>query len=904
MVLTGIIIVIIISLLGSPCFGAYTVDFSFDRDTQGWWTFNDKRSMIKLSTDNEAALKNAGSLKVEFEYAGAGSYLGLGVETKYTFTKGDWSQYGYGGLVLLMKGCSEFNVSVLLETREGTFSTRARVSPVWKKYSMPWESFTRWEKYFEAFYLEVKKIQIRPGGNKMKGKHTLYIDEIGFESYPISVEKKKSINISGYIKDINNKGVKQAQILFSKNVKDTFGWHRLIDTFSDNNGKFNLKYLYGTAPPYKVDVLEKVEEKEEEEEINDDVAGILNDDTYFLAAEFQEPVDFDTINIINCGHLEEPNWNTKNAVLFLKTPDSTQWQLFGKITDNKKNEIQIQKSKKLTATGIRIEIEDPVQAGEDEYARIYEIQFFNKGELNPVQLKSIKANHFSGDHQKPKFVFDSDVNTKWFAMVKGILVKEYKLAYRLKIDALGYKSLTRVLDLSNVKKNKGMNIKLKKAEIKNANIQIEYNNKIRKINPWIYGINVGIWAVNSLDSPDAIDAIKEAGITVLRFPGGARSQGMKWVRRNATWVEIPEDKEGLGYNCVVTPNYMDTFMKICKAVNAEPMFSVNVERKNTENASDFIRYCNIEKKYGLKLIEMGNEPEGYVQNWGFGKNWNQDPVGLEKTYSKVADIYMEYRNALLAIDDSLIFLGPVTGNQNFFWDIPYFWKKVGKELDCLSVHRYPQTDTRRIPNAHLNDAELLDKPGEWRINILELQKYEKEYSPDFHPLYAVTEWNNCYHSPGPRQWNLVGTLYNAKNLCELIYTGFDISCFWDLIGTGYYSVIDVKGKKVIKHYPFYLFKILANHFLGNMIEVKTSESLLLNVYASINQDKLVLVVFNTSPDTSFLTDINIDEKVYSLKYKGYIMDDTRKYHAFEGKLKDTYKFTPYSLTLLKFQKRK
>jgi hypothetical protein len=221
-------------------------------------------------------------------------------------------------------------------------------------------------------------------------------------------------------------------------------------------------------------------------------------------------------------------------------------------------------------------------------------------------------------------------------------------------------------------------------------------------------------------------------------------------------------------------------------------------------------------------------------------------------------------------------MGPVSANADFYdLAIPPFWEQIGSTMPVLAVHRYPQTD-QKAGNGHWDDAKLLQAPLEWADLCGRLTKMEKQYSPEKHPLLAVTEWNTCYHTPGPRQQQIVGALYTARNLGEMIKGGVDIANYWVLTGCGVYNLFNVVSKgaveKPLNHHAFALF---SNHLRGTLVKAESTEPSV-SVYAAKNGKALTLAFVNVSPEKRFRCKPNLPAEKFKLQTV-YVVERTKPY---------------------------
>ena len=109
--------------------------------------------------------------------------------------------------------------------------------------------------------------------------------------------------------------------------------------------------------------------------------------------------------------------------------------------------------------------------------------------------------------------------------------------------------------------------------------------------------------------PPSSDLMKDAGVQMLRYPGGSYADIYHWQDNTAPG----------GY---VAPNTdFDTFMAGVQRAGAQPMSSPTTAPAPPQEAADWVRYANVTKDYGVKYWEIGNEIYG---NGHYGAAWEAD----------------------------------------------------------------------------------------------------------------------------------------------------------------------------------------------------------------------------------------------------------------------------------------
>ena len=124
---------------------------------------------------------------------------------------------------------------------------------------------------------------------------------------------------------------------------------------------------------------------------------------------------------------------------------------------------------------------------------------------------------------------------------------------------------------------------------------------------------------------DVIEALRELEMTVVRYPGGNFASGYHWRDGVGARDQRPAVRE-LAWQSI-EPNTFgtDDFMTLCRKLDWQPMFAVNLGTGSPEEARDWVDYCNSptgtrnadmraangsERPYGVPLWCLGNEMDG------------------------------------------------------------------------------------------------------------------------------------------------------------------------------------------------------------------------------------------------------------------------------------------------------
>lgn len=247
----------------------------------------------------------------------------------------------------------------------------------------------------------------------------------------------------------------------------------------------------------------------------------------------------------------------------------------------------------------------------------------------------------------------------------------------------------------------------------------------------IFGTSIADWQPNDYaPTPNAsyLARLKALRPGVLRWPGGHRSQEYVWTRVST----------GQSGNWPLTPDHADAFVALAKSVSAEPLIGINVKRGNPQVAADIVHYLNVEKGYGVKYFQVGNEPD-LTDDMTAGPN-----VYLGQLIAFV--------DAMKAVDPSIQIIGPelLTGaavggiNGRLDWMTPIL-AGAGGRIDAISWHYYPLDSAQANPSSSA---------------IMSIDNLFQEEAPDWHPsslafaheimpmLHAIRD----AHAPGAKVW--------------------------------------------------------------------------------------------------------------------------------------------------------
>jgi cellulose binding protein with CBM2 domain/fibronectin type III domain protein len=272
------------------------------------------------------------------------------------------------------------------------------------------------------------------------------------------------------------------------------------------------------------------------------------------------------------------------------------------------------------------------------------------------------------------------------------------------------------------------------------------------------GVNHAIWDTN-LGTAEVADLLKGAGVKAMRYPGGSYSDIYHWLDHTAPG----------GY---VAPNTdFDHFMAGVRRAGAQPIVTANYGTGSPREAADWVRSANIDKGYGVRYWEIGNENYG---NGHYGSAWEADDHA-DKSPTQYATLVRDYATAMKAVDPT-IKVGAVLTTPGEWPDgitaegDSGTWNQVvlrtaGSVIDFAIVHWYPTGSS---------GPEVLTKTNRTADQVRLVREQSLRYAGKELPV-AMTEVNTSYgRNTQP------GALFAADSYATLMANGVFNIDWWNV----------------------------------------------------------------------------------------------------------------------------
>ena len=410
---------------------------------------------------------------------------------------------------------------------------------------------------------------------------------------------------------------------------------------------------------------------------------------------------------------------------------------------------------------------------------------------------------------------------------------------------------------------------------------INPNQKISKINKEIYGnfsehlgrcIYEGMYVGENSQIPningmrcDVINALKEMGLPVLRWPGGCFADEYHWKDGIG-----PKEKRKKMINThwggVIEDNSFGTheFFELCRQLECEPYICGNVGSGTVEEMSDWVQYITFngvspmselrkqngrEEAWNLKYFGIGNE------NWGCGGNMTAE------FYADQFNRYNVYVRNYYG-DKKIYRIAGGPNRDDYHWT-ETLMKKCRHSMNGLSLHCYTGTGQYALifdENQYydtIRDANLIDNIITRHCEIM------NRYDPDKTIGLIVDEWGTWHRV---EEGTNPGFLYQQSCMRDAMVAGLTLNIFnkhSDRIHMAniaqtinvLQAVALTDGEDMLLTPTYFVFKLFKEHqgntLLGSFITtpetVTGSKTPMLFESASMNANgDIVATIVNTS----------------------------------------------------------
>lgn len=345
---------------------------------------------------------------------------------------------------------------------------------------------------------------------------------------------------------------------------------------------------------------------------------------------------------------------------------------------------------------------------------------------------------------------------------------------------------------------------------------------------WFNNAN-GICAPDGTIDPAWIALARDQGIDNVRFPGGTLSDFYHWRDGIGPADERPvrdhPTDSGSSPNVFGTPE----LIRFCRAINAQPLITVNAGTADADEAAAWVAYCNqplnperaadgLPEPANVKLWEVGNEL--YLPGNPTDKKIITIPPD---TY---ADRFLEFAAAMRKADPTIKLMAIGTANSSAI-NLPYpdwteiLLKKAAPEMDYIAVHNayYPMIFGKTGLTAKEVYQSLWAAPEAVNRSLSALDALITRYENGRHIGIAVTEWGALFSFD--KQWidqvKTMGTSVYLARLMQVFISQPRVTL------TNYFKFTDRSpmgwvGYDQKPKIPYYVIQLFAKHFGSRLVE--------------------------------------------------------------------------------------
>jgi alpha-N-arabinofuranosidase len=347
------------------------------------------------------------------------------------------------------------------------------------------------------------------------------------------------------------------------------------------------------------------------------------------------------------------------------------------------------------------------------------------------------------------------------------------------------------------------------------------------------GSNVGVWSGDArYDVPAVRARLAASGITLLRFPGGSRSDEYHWRDHQPPWG--PDDYE------INT----SAFVTLTQEMGAERMFTVNFGSGSAQEAADWVRYTNISNTWTVRYWEIGNEIFG---DWE--TSWTHDAqqyVQGDATH----DGFNDFCHAMKAADPTIQvgLIGETSSTSYNNW-LPTVLTYADRNCtDFLILHHYPLDSSITDPNVLLAHPQ-----ADWPAIFTDVRAAMQQYFGRQLPIH-VTEYNSYWGEPPLLASENANLMFLADSRGMIAMQGAAGAQHWMVMNGpsangGDYGLL-LSDQNYLRQPSYYAFPLWSH--TGDRLLVSTSNCSTLRVYATrvgLSGD-LALLLINEGPGLS------------------------------------------------------
>lgn len=305
-----------------------------------------------------------------------------------------------------------------------------------------------------------------------------------------------------------------------------------------------------------------------------------------------------------------------------------------------------------------------------------------------------------------------------------------------------------------------------------VHVGVNATNWVRTVDARLFGLNTGAYD-GELDNAETLSILNGMNIQTLRWPGGSYADNFHFNSGNLPAAAA--------------------FLNVVSNTQAQVFFTVNYGTGDTNEAVEWVNFCNKTNNCYCKYWEIGNE--SYIKSV-VDDNTNMAYFGQEVAHDgwTYAMLFREYYNAMKAADTNIM-IGAVaqpagvddhwntnhpavnlrTGDTNYGWTAVMLatMRTNGVTPDFLIEHKYGSPDS---------DTYNLLWPKTWTGDAMTQRQLLNDYLGTNASNVELVATEVGPPEGGKECISLVGGLFYCDSIGQAMQTEFNALMWWTLRG--------------------------------------------------------------------------------------------------------------------------
>ena len=280
---------------------------------------------------------------------------------------------------------------------------------------------------------------------------------------------------------------------------------------------------------------------------------------------------------------------------------------------------------------------------------------------------------------------------------------------------------------------------------------------------------------------DVVNALKEMGLPVLRWPGGCFADEYHW-KDGIGPVENRKKMINTHWGGLVEDNSFGTheFFELCEQLGCDPYINGNVGSGTVQEMSEWVEYMTFdgispmaewrkqngrEKPWVVKYFGVGNE------NWGCGGNFMPEDYAQE---------FIRYNTYVRNYDNNnsiyRVCCGP--NAEDYHWTDKVMWR-ARHQIDGFSLHYYtvPGEWSKKGKATEFDEKEyFVTVTKAYKIDEIITRHLEimNKYDPAHRVDLIVDEWGTWFDV---EEGTNPGFLYQQNSMRDAMVAGLTLNIF-------------------------------------------------------------------------------------------------------------------------------